>query len=334
MGETKREKWEAREALWLSEKAVMSKDTRGRERYETPCPIRTEFQRDRDRIIHSKAFRRMKHKTEVFIAPAGDHYRTRLTHTLEVSQIARSIARALSLNEDLTEAIALGHDLGHTPFGHAGERALNEVFPDGFRHNEQSIRVVKYLERDGAGLNLTYEVLNGILCHKTSLMPDTLEGQIVRLSDKIAYINHDIDDAVRAGIISENDIPPRYRERFGNTLSDRINSMVLNVVENSDEKIRMDGETSKLFYEFREFLFENLYYNPICAEEVRKACDIVKWLYDYYNRNVVCMSDEYIEIKEKEGRQRAVCDYISGMTDQYAVEKFKELFIPQFWSVK
>lgn len=334
MGNTKREKWEKNETYWLSENAVFSKDTRGREKYEEPCPIRTEFQRDRDRIIHCKAFRRMKHKTQVFIAPSGDHYRTRLTHTLEVSQIARTIARALSLNEDLTEAIALGHDLGHTPFGHAGERALNEVFPDGFSHNEQSIRVVKYLERDGAGLNLTYEVCDGILCHKTALMPETMEGQIVRLSDKIAYINHDIDDAIRAGIISEEDIPAQYRERFGDTLSERINSMVLNVVENSENKICMDSETSRLFYSFRTFMFENLYYNPICKDEVKKACDIVKWLYDYYNKHVDCLSEEYIEVMENEGRQRAVCDYISGMTDQYAVEKFKELFIPQFWSVK
>lgn len=329
-----REKVQRNEAMLLSSYATLSQNTKGRERPEEECPIRTPFQRDRDRIIHSKAFRRMKHKTQVFLSPSGDHYRTRLTHTLEVSQIARTIARALSLNEDLTEAIAMGHDLGHTPFGHAGERALNEIHPGGFKHYEQSIRVAQKLEKDGRGLNLTWEVLDGMLCHTTANFPQTREGQLVRLSDKIAYINHDIDDAIRAGVLKRSDIPSHYVEIFGDTLSKRINTMVVSVIENSGDEIRMDSDTQKEFFGLREFMFQSVYLNPECKSEEGKAQELLKRLYEHFVTNSHLLPDEYARIREAEGVERAVCDYISGMTDQFAMKCFNEQFVPKTWTVQ
>lgn len=316
----------------LSNFACLAKNTKGRQQYEAPSPLRTEFQRDRDRIIHCKAFRRLKHKTQVFLSPEGDHYRTRLTHTLEVSQIARTISRALDLNEDLTEAIALGHDLGHTPFGHAGERALDRLYPDGFRHYEQSVRVVDMLEKEGKGLNLTYEVRNGILCHTKGKEADTLEGRIVRIADRIAYINHDIDDAIRAGAISESELPREYVELFGDTTSKRINSMVTNVVENSQNgEVRMDDEFWACFSRLCDYMFEYVYMNDFAKAEEKKVPDLVERLYNYYLQHPELLDDEMQMIAEKEGVERAVCDYIAGMTDHYAVQVYENIFIPKFW---
>lgn len=300
-------------------------------RPEQECEIRTCFQRDRDRIIHCRAFRRLKHKTQVFLAPSGDHYRTRLTHTLEVSQIARTIARALHLNEDLTEAIALGHDLGHTPFGHAGERALNNLSPNGFKHYEQSVRVVEKLEKNGKGLNLTDEVKNGILCHTSGEDAYTLEGQIIRIADKIAYINHDIDDAIQAGVMAEEDIPLDIRMSLGMSKSERINNMVLNVINNSDDKILMDDDFWQLFNELHEFMFVAVYKNPVCKSEEVKAVQMIEKLYEYYLRNPDKMPEEYQIIANDEGIDRAVCDYIAGMSDNYSVKIFNQLFVPMFW---
>ena len=294
--------------------------------------MRTAFQRDRDRIIHCKSFRRLKHKTQVFLSPEGDHYRTRLTHTLEVAQIARSIARALDLNEDLTEAIALGHDLGHTPFGHAGERALNDLHPGGFRHFEQSVRVVERLEKNGAGLNLTYEVKNGILCHTKGKEADTLEGRIVRTADRIAYINHDIDDAIRAGAISEKDLPKEFIEAFGSTTSERINSMVVNVVENSvGGEIKMDKHFFECFNALHKYMFDCVYKSEYAKSEEKKVPHLVESLYDYYTKHPELLDGELKAIADSEGVERAVCDYIAGMTDHFAVQTYENLFIPKFW---
>ena len=317
----------------LSERATLSCNTRGRSKPEDECDIRTCFQRDRDRIIHSQSFRRLKHKTQVFLAPTGDHYRTRLTHTLEVAQIARTIARALQLNEDLTEAIALGHDLGHTPFGHAGERALNELSPNGFKHFEQSVRVVEYIEKDGEGLNLTDEVKNGILCHTRGEDAYTLEGQIIRIADRIAYINHDIDDAIRAGVLAENDIPLDLRMKLGMSKGARINSMVNNVVENSLEgdKIKMSDGFFQYFNELHEFMFTAVYRNPVCKSEEVKAIAMIDKLYDYYNKHIDELPPDYIKLAERDGTERAVCDYIAGMSDNYSVKVFNQLFVPKFW---
>lgn len=301
--------------------------------FEEEDSLRTCFQRDRDRIIHCKAFRRLKHKTQVFLAPESDHYRTRLTHTLEVSQIARTIARALSLNEDLTEAIALGHDLGHTPFGHAGERALNELLPSGFTHYEQSVRVCQYIEKEGKGLNLTAEVLDGILNHTKGSLPSTLEGQIVRFSDRIAYINHDIDDAVRGGIISEDDIPVSLRKHLGFSKSQRIDTMVTSVVLNSTDKIAMDNTTFECFEELHSFLFDAVYRNPVAKKEEEKVFDLVKNLYEYYISSSNSLPDEYKAICERDGVERAVADYIAGMTDHFAAKTFSDIFIPGFWKI-
>lgn len=316
----------------LSPLACLAKNTRGRAVYEEPSPMRTVFQRDRDRIIHCKSFRRLKHKTQVFLSPEGDHYRTRLTHTLEVSQIARTIARALELNEDLTEAIALGHDLGHTPFGHAGERALDSLCPDGFRHFEQSVRVVDKLEKEGKGLNLTYEVRNGILCHTRGKDADTLEGRVVRVADRIAYINHDIDDAIRAGAISESDLPTYCNEIFGDTTSGRINSMVVNVVENSKNgDVRMDDEFKGYFDKLHKYMFEYVYKSDYAKSEEKKVPHIVEGLYNYYVKNPQLLDSELRRIAQAEGVERAVCDYIAGMTDHYAVQIYENIFIPKFW---
>lgn len=316
----------------FSELACLAKNTKGRKRPEPPSSMRTEFQRDRDRIIHCKSFRRLKHKTQVFLSPEGDHYRTRLTHTLEVSQIARTIARALDLNEDLTEAIALGHDLGHTPFGHAGERALDSLYPGGFRHYEQSLRVVDRLEKEGKGLNLTYEVRNGILCHTKGVEADTLEGRIVRLADRIAYINHDIDDAIRAGAINADDIPKEYVKVFGNTTSARINSMVTNVVENSlNGEIKMSGDYAECFEALHSYMFEFVYKSEYAKSEEKKVPHLVESLYNYFLKHPKLLDEELRQIAEEEGVQRAVCDYIAGMTDPYAVQLYEDIFIPKFW---
>jgi len=334
---TIREQLEQREMQYLSPYATKSSESQGRKREETECDLRPVFQRDRDRILHSKSFRRLKQKTQVFLLPKGDHYRTRLTHTLEVSQNARTIAKALRLNEDLVEAISLGHDLGHTPFGHAGERALNEVCPGGFRHNEQSVRVVEYLEKDGRGLNLTKEVLDGILTHQTAGEPMTLEGQIVRLSDKIAYVNHDVDDAIRGGILSEADIPPKFRKILGNSTKERLNTITHDVIVNSMDKpvVCMSEEVDEAMQGLRRFMFENVYRNPLAKREENKAVEMVKNLYAYYLDNPEKLPEEYLQMMRLRGdaTEQIICDYIAGMTDNYAVKVFQEIFIPESWKI-
>ena len=332
-----RETMEEREAQMLSPYACLSRDTLGRDRPEEECDVRTAFQRDRDRILHSKSFRRLKDKTQVFLAPQGDHYRNRLTHTLEVSQIARTIAKALRLNEDLVEAIALGHDLGHTPFGHAGERALNEASPNGFAHYRQSVRVVEVLEKNGEGLNLTREVRDGILNHRTASSPSTLEGQVVRLSDKIAYIHHDMDDAQRAGIISEDDIPITLRMLLGYTTRERLNTFVHSIIENSRDKdeITMAPDIREGLWDLRSIMFRNVYKNPAAKKEEEKAQNMLTELYGWYYEHPEAMSEEYRNLLEFRGEDKntVVCDYLSGMTDQYAMLKFREIFIPKGWEV-
>ena len=314
----------------LSPYAVKSCQSLGRKRQEEPCDIRTCFQRDRDRIIHSKAFRRLMHKTQAFISPEGDHYRTRLTHTLEVSQIARTIARALRLNEDLTEAIALGHDLGHTPFGHLGEEDLNDVVPGGFRHNEQSVRVVEKVEKNGKGLNLCAEVIDGILNHRGAGSPATLEGKVVQLSDKIAYINHDIDDAVRAGILSEDDLPRDCVELLGDTFKKRINCLITNVIENSTgrDDIIMDKEIKSSMYRLRAFMFQNVYNSAKLAEERKQYRVFLSRIYQYYIANFNEMPPEFLHMYDQgEPKERVVADYIAGMTDRFAQRLYQELKI-------
>ncbi len=330
---TIREKTERIERETLSSRATLSSLSIGREREEPCCELRTVFQRDRDRIIHSKAFRRLKHKTQVFLAPESDHYRTRLTHTLEVSQIARTIARCLRLNEDLTEAIALGHDLGHTPFGHAGERALDKISDSGFTHFEQSVRVCRFLEREGRGLNLTGEVLDGILHHTRGEQPKTLEGQIVRIADKIAYINHDIDDAVRAGIIKASDIPADIIKALGESKSARINSMVTAVISNSEDEIKMDSNTSEYFDKLHDFLFSAVYTNPKAKGEESKVDGILTTLYAHFAAHPEKLRGEYAMVLEREGVARAVLDYVSGMTDHYAITVFSDICVPKCWEV-
>ena len=326
-----REKFENKEAGFLSSKACLSAKTKGRILLEPKCDLRTDFQRDRDRIIHSNSFRRLKHKTQVFLSPEGDHYRTRLTHTLEVSQVARAIANGLLLNADLTEAIALGHDLGHTPFGHAGERALDKVVPGGFRHYDQSLRVVDKLEKGGKGLNLTYEVRDGIVCHTRGKEAFTLEGRIVKLADKIAYINHDIDDATRAGVMCEEDIPLEIRKALGFSKSDRINTMVRNVVENSVDTIQFSPDIQQPFDELHAFMFEKVYTNPVCKGEETKAMDVIIRLYDYLLEKPEKIPQAYHYIIEQEGVHQAACDYIAGMSDRYLVSVYKNIFIPDSW---
>ncbi len=299
-------------------------------RPEEPCPYRTEFQRDRDRILHSNSFRRLKRKTQVFLSPTGDHYRTRLTHTLEVSQIARTISRILMLNEDLTEAIALGHDLGHSPFGHSGESALNSVCPHGYRHYEQSVRVVDYIEKDGQGLNLTEAVRNGILCH-TNKTADTKEGCVVRIADRIAYINHDIEDAIRADILRAESLPAEAVSVLGNTKSKRITTLVASVIEHGAEKIGLDPAVEKAQNILHEFMFQNVYYNPVAKREEEKAKNLLIRLYGYYIENIEKLPQSYIAIAEKFDKDRAVCDYISGMSDGYAIDLYRELFVPKEW---
>lgn len=329
---TIREQTEQIEQNILSKNAALSINTRGRKKPETECGLRTVYQRDRDRIIHSRAFRGLKHKTQVFLAPEGDNYRTRLTHTLEVSQIARTIARALRLNEDLTEAIALGHDLGHTPFGHAGERALDQVFPGGFKHYEQSVRVVDFLEKQGKGLNLTEEVKNGILCHTKGEEALTLEGRIIRYADRIAYINHDIDDAIRAGVLIEEDIPKEIREILGKNKAQRIDTLTRAVVEFSGENIEMRPDIYPYYQQLHSFMFAKVYANPVCKGEEEKAIGLLNQLYLYFLNNIDKMPSGYLKIAENEGKERAVCDYISSMSDRYALYVFNDVFVPKAWS--
>lgn len=333
---TVRERTEQIERETLSPYACRSAESRGRARPLERCPMRTDFQRDIDRIVHCKAFRRLKHKTQVFLEPEGDHYRTRMTHTLEVSRIARTIARGLRLNEDLTEAAALGHDLGHTPFGHAGERILNEIMPGGFEHNVQSLRVVERLENGGAGLNLTWEVRNAILCHTGDDAADTLEGRIIRLADQIAYINHDIDDAIRGSIIYPMDIPLSASQVLGFTHGERIDALVTDIVRESEGKnaVRQSEACRRAMVELREFMFRSVYYNPVAKGEESKAQDMIRRLYDYYRRYPDKLPAEFQEIRLMEGEERAVCDYIAGMTDKYAVEQFGDIAIPKAWTVK
>ena len=331
-----RENLERMEEISLSPFATLSVNSRGRDREEPQCDIRPVFQRDRDRILHCKSFRRLKHKTQVFLSPKGDHYRTRLTHTLEVSQNARTIAKALRLNEDLVEAIALGHDLGHTPFGHAGERILNELCDEGYRHNEQSVRIVEKLEKDGKGLNLTWEVRDGILNHQTSMMPHTLEGKIVRLSDKIAYINHDIDDAIRAKVMSEEDIPLEIRKVLGMTTKERLNTLKHNIIMNSMGKndIVMSEEIGGAMQDLRKFMFQKVYTNPAAKGEEAKAERLLCELYAHYMGHIEILPEQYQRMhSEGEKKERVVCDYISGMTDQYAVAKYREFFLPKAWEI-
>ncbi|MHB1393321.1 MAG: deoxyguanosinetriphosphate triphosphohydrolase [Clostridia bacterium] len=318
----------------LSKYAALSMDSKGRLTEETKCDIRTDYQRDRDRILHSKAFRRLKHKTQVFISPEGDHYRTRLTHTLEVSQIARTIARALRLNEDLTEAVALGHDLGHTPFGHAGEKVLNNIHPIGFKHNEQSLRVVDLLE-DGKGLNLTYEVRDGILKHSGSLKPETLEGKIVSISDRIAYINHDIDDAIRGGVLEISSIPTECMEILGYTHNQRINSMIKDLINESlgRDNIVMSSSIMQATNELRKFMFDNVYIGSAAKVEEKKAKNIIEGLYEYYIQNPEEIPVDGFGKNENSDKERYVCDYIAGMSDRFAINMFTELFIPSPWKV-
>ena len=324
---------ENNEKLILCENAALSSLSKGRKVYEEKYPLRTDFQRDRDRIIHSKSFRRLKHKTQVFLSPELDHYRTRLTHTLEVSQIARTMARALRLNEDLTEAISLGHDLGHTPFGHAGERAIDSLLSFDFTHYEQSVRVCEFLEKNGKGLNLTYEVLDGIRCHTKGKDAETLEGRLVRFADRIAYINHDVDDAIRAGVISASDIPKEIVQNLGDSKSERITTLVTSIVENSGEDIRMSQNVEKYYNVLHDFLFEAVYKNPVAKSEESKVIDLVEGLFDFYMKNSDKLTNEYKNVLENEGLERAVADYIAGMTDHYATSVFSNIYIPKSWTV-
>lgn len=331
-----REELENREIQTLSPYAQLSRNTRGRMTDEAECDIRTAYMRDRDRIVHCKAFRRLKDKTQVFLAPQGDHYRTRLMHTLEVSQTARTVAKCLRLNEDLTEAIALGHDLGHTPFGHAGERALNAICPLGFRHSRQSLRIVDILEKDGKGLNLTWEVRDGIQNHGTSDSPSTLEGQTVRLCDKISYIHHDMDDAERAGILCEEDIPQHLRNLLGHSTRERLNTFVHDIVRSSSgrDMVSMSEEIGGAMQELRAFLFKNLYTNDVAKSEEKKAQIMVSELYRYYVTHSADLPEDFRRLVDERGEalERVVCDYISGMTDQYSMTRFRDLFIPKSWS--
>lgn len=329
---TVRERTQETESRILSPFAALSSKSRGRRRPEEEDELRTVFQRDRDRIIHCKSFRRLKHKTQVFLSPEGDHYRTRLTHTLEVSQIARTIARALLLNEDLTEAIALAHDLGHTPFGHAGERALNQLNPKGFRHYEQSVRVVEKLEKNGRGLNLTEEVLDGIYCHTCGQEAFTLEGRIVRLADRIAYINHDIEDAERAGVLDEQEIPREITAVLGASKSQRINTLVESAYQNSQSgAIALEENVQTAFDRLHAFMFSSVYTNPSAKKEEVKVPNLIEVLYRYM-KDPDHLPEPFRRIAGQEGCEQAACDYIAGMTDQYAVQLFEMLYVPRSWN--
>ena len=326
--------WEEVERQFLSPYATLSSDTKGRQRSETPSPYRTAFQRDRDRVLHCKSFRRLKHKTQVFLAPEGDHYRTRLTHTLEVAQIARTIARALRLNEDLTEAIALAHDLGHTPFGHAGERCLDKCVESGFRHYEQSVRVVEQLENTGMGLNLTWEVRDGILHHTKGEEAVTPEGRIVRWADKIAYVNHDMDDAIRGGVLREADVPLEIHMHLGDTPTARIDTLVTAMITASEGgDIKMDPAVEPYFWDLHTYMYDYLYLNSKAKTEESKVAGMLSALFEYYVQNPDKLPDEYALVRERDGTRRAVCDYIAGMTDNFALEMYHELYIPRGWAM-
>lgn len=332
---TIREQIELWEKEYLSPYAALSMNSKGRERQEEPCDIRPVYQRDRDRILHCKSFRRLKDKTQVFLTPEGDHYRTRLTHTLEVSQNARTIAKALRLNEDLVEAIALGHDLGHTPFGHAGERALDKICPYGFKHSDQSVRTVELLEKDGLGLNLTREVRDGIKNHQTEGMPDTLEGKIVRFSDKIAYIHHDMDDAVRAGLLKEADVPREISEVIGYTTGERLDHFIHDLVTNSYDKdeIAMSEPVAEAMSRLRRFMFERVYTNKEAKSEEGKAEMLMESLYHYYMKHCELIPADLIYLMEEKGepKEKIVCDFIGAMTDRFAIAKYEEIYIPKSW---
>ncbi len=346
---TIRETIEEMERNTFSPYATLSVSSRGRDVEEPQCDIRPVFQRDRDRILHCKAFRRLKNKTQVFLSPKGDHYRTRLSHTLEVSQNARTIGKALRLNEDLVEAIALGHDLGHTPFGHAGERVLNELCSQGFIHSEQSVRIVERLEKNGEGLNLTWEVRDGIRNHQSELMPATAEGKVVRLSDKIAYINHDIDDAIRGNVLCEDDIPEHLRKIIGGSTKERLDNLIHDVIStslrnmelmdvecrNDLSPIAMSEEMHEAMFELRKFMYKNVYRNPVAKAEETKAERMMVQLFDHYMKNTGELPEKYQRImSEGESTEIVVCDYISGMTDQFAIQKFEDLFMPMSWRIE
>ena len=325
-----REMTEEAELKYLSSKASCARNSRGRKVYEEPCLIRTDYQRDRDRILHSKSFRRLKHKTQVFISPIGDYYRTRLTHTLEVAQISRTIARALKLNEDLTEAIALGHDIGHAPFGHAGEMVLNQLCPEGFKHYKQSFRILSVLEKEGRGLNLTWEVLNGILCHTEGEQAQTLEGRLVRICDKIAYINHDIEDAIRAGILKLSSLPKHFQDIIGGKISGIINALVSAVIENShDGVITLGQSVGEAFRDVHEFMYKNVYLDKKSISEEHKVPFVISSLYNHFKNNSNQIPEYLRILNSEEGLDRAVCDYIAGMTDQFAISLFKDIFLPR-----
>lgn len=329
-----RENQEQWEREYLSPYASLSCESKGRDHYEAPCDIRPIYQRDRDRILHSKAFRRLKDKTQVFLTPNGDHYRTRLTHTLEVSQNARTIAKALRLNEDLVEAIALGHDLGHTPFGHAGERALDEICPYPFEHSEQSVRLVELLEKDGRGLNLSFEVRDGIRNHQTAGVPATLEGKIVRLSDKIAYIHHDMDDAIRGNILQEKDIPVEIRQVLGENIKERLNHMIHDIVIHSQGKpdIMMSEDVWNAMMKLRKFLFVEVYENKAVRREEQKAILLVQTLYKHYLEHIDLLPKDYLKfLNEGTEKEVVVCDYIASMSDKFAIATFESFYIPQSW---
>ncbi len=321
---------------FFSPYACKSKDTKGRQREEEPCNMRTDFQRDRDRIIYSKAFLRLKNKTQVFFSPEGDHFRTRLTHTIDVSQIARSISRCLSLNEDLTEAIAMGHDLGHTPFGHAGERVLNKLNPNGFAHNEQSLRVVDLLEKDGKGLNLTYEVRDGIFNHKKSGNPHTLEGKVVSLSDRIAYVNHDIEDAIRAGVLKAENLPKEEIAVLGNSSRERINTMITSIYKNSVGKkdVVLGEKEMQALENLRSFMFENVYITELTKIEEERANRMLSGMFDYFTKNKDKLPSFYKGLLENNSTEQVICDYLSSMTDKFAVALFNYLYVPRAWALR
>ena len=331
---TIREKLEERERQTLSPMASLSAESRGRQFPAEPCPIRTEYQRDRDRIIHSKSFRRLKHKTQVFLSPEGDHYRTRLTHTLEVSQIGRTIARALGLNEDLVEAAAMGHDIGHTPFGHAGEYALREICPLGFDHNEQSVRVAERLENDGKGLNLTWEVRDAIRCHSSGCpSAQTFEGRVLRYADKIAYINHDIEDAVRAGVLDPDILPKECTAVLGETKSQRITTMINSILLHSDGDVAVGSEEEEAFLALKDFMYANVYTDRTAKREEQKVEKVLTELYEYYLTHIDQMSNFYVQLAYQDDPERAVTDYISGMSDEFAIRTFEDVFVPRKWHV-
>jgi len=330
-----REEREKLEELLVGEGGVRSRDSRGRARPEEECTLRTCFQRDADRIIHSKSFRRLKHKTQVFLQPEGDHYRTRLTHTLEVTRLARVVGRALRLNEDLCEAIALGHDLGHTPFGHAGERALNAIYSEGFRHYEQSLRVVDCIEKDGEGLNLCYETRIGILAHTTGHPDESREAKVVRLCDHVAYLNHDLDDAMRAGILTSEQVPALIRERLGERNSQRIDAFVHDIIRTGQSgAVDISPDMQDVWVLFHNFMYENVYRNPVAKGEEAKVENILRGIWEHFVKNPDALSADYRAIAERDGLERAVTDYVSGMTDDYAMYVYGQIYIPMAWSVK